>query len=282
MEISRIGIVGAGNVGAEMAEVAALHGLSVILVEAVKENLERAVDGIKRSLQKLVEKKELDEKGKEGVLARIQLGLDLGALAPVDLVIEAITEDEKSKIDLFRKLETIVSSQTIFASNSSVVSITKLARVTKRPEKVVGLHFMMPITSMKLVELVRGVQTSDETLQTAEKLAQKMGKETVFSNDFPGFLVNRILFPMINEAITLLYEGVGSKEDIDRAMKFGPNHPIGPLALADTIGLDAVLALLINLQQEYGNPKYAPSPLLVKYVEAGYLGRKSGRGFYEY
>lgn len=282
MEITRIGIVGSGSMGAEIAEVAALHGLGVILVEAVKENLERAVEGIKRSLQKLVEKKELDEKGKEGVLARIQLGLDLGALAPVEFVIETIPENEKSKVELFRTLESIVSPQTILASNSSLISITKLAQATKCPEKVVGLHFMMLPTSMKLVELVRGVQTSDATLQAADMLAKKMGKETVLSHDFPGFLVNRILFPMINEAVTLLYEGVGSKEDIDRAMKFGPNHPLGPLALADTIGLDVVLALLTNLQQEYGNPKYAPCPLLVKYVEAGYLGRKTGRGFYEY
>lgn len=282
MQITRIGIVGAGRMGVGIAQVAAQSGLQVILVDAVKENLEKGVEAIKRSLQKQIDKKERDEKGKETVLSHIQLGLDLGALSAVELVIEAITEDELSKIELFRKLEMIVSPQTILASNSSMVSLTKLASVTKRPEQVVGLHFMMPVTSMKLVELVRAVQTSEATLKEVEALAQKMGKETIVACDFPGFAVNRILFPMINEAAFALYEGVSSKEEIDRAMKFGANHPIGPLALADLLGLDAVVAMLTHLQQEYGNPKYAPCPLLVKYVEAGYLGRKTGKGFYEY
>lgn len=282
MNITRIGIIGAGAMGTGLAQVAAQSGLNVILVEALKENLEKGVDIIRRSLQELVDKKKMALPEKDQVIGRIQLALDLSALGMVDAIIETITEDEGQKIELFQKLDGLIPPQTIIASTTSIVSITKLARVTKRASQIVGLHFMVPVTLVPFVEVVRGVQTSESTINQALALAKKLGKETIIVHDFPGFVVNRVLAPMLNEAIFALYEGLASAPDIDKAMHLGTGHPMGPLALADLIGLDALLTILYSLYHEYGNAKYAPCPLLVKYVEAGFLGRKTKKGFYEY
>ena len=282
MNITKIGIVGAGVIGAGIAETAACRGLGVILIETAKSQLEKGVEYIRRGLKKGIERKEVPEKDEDLIIGRIQLALDIQVLSKIDFVIEAVSEEEKTKTELISKLHTICPAQALFASTTSSLSITKLARASKRAPQVIGMHFMNPVPVMKLVEIVRGVQTAPETIQAAKNLASLLGKETVLAHDFPGFMVNRVIAPMINEAICALYEGIGSAQDIDRALKLGANHPMGPLQLADLIGLDLVLHSLQALQKEFGNPKFAPCPLLVKYVEAGFLGRKTGKGFYEY
>ncbi|MBI2339946.1 MAG: 3-hydroxybutyryl-CoA dehydrogenase [Deltaproteobacteria bacterium] len=282
MNITKIGIVGAGVIGAGIAETAARQGLGVILVETTKVQLEKAVETIRRGLKKAIGRKEVAEKDEDLIIGRVQLALDIQALTKIDFVIEAVTEDERTKTDLFSKLHTVCPAPAIFASATSSLSITKLAKASKRAPQVIGMHFMNPVPVMKLVEIVRGVQTAPETIQAAKSVAERMGKETVLAHDFPGFMVNRVIAPMINEAIYSLYEGVGSAQDIDRALKLGANHPMGPLQLADLLGLDAVLNSLEMLHRQFGNPKFSPCPLLVKYVEAGFLGRKTGKGFYEY
>lgn len=282
MDISKIGIIGAGVMGGGIAQLAATKGLNLILIDTLKEKLEKSVDNIRQSVEKLVVKNEVTEEEKDSIMGRIQLALDIQALTQVDFVIETIDESEPLKSELFVNLHQVCKPQTIFASNTSSISITKLGSVSGRPRQFVGVHFMNPVPKIKLVEIVRGVQTGEETIKTAKELVQGLGKETVLSHDFPGFIVNRIIAPMINEAVYTLYEGVSVAEDIDRAMRLGTNHPMGPLALADLIGLDTVLISLRTLQKEFGDPKFAPCPLLVKYVEAGFLGRKTGKGFYEY
>ncbi len=277
---SLIGIMGANSEGAEVAAAASLGGFSVLLVDVSKESLERGVESIRRLLQKRVEKKELSDAERNSAIARIQLGLDPVALAKTPFIIDTASDND----DSLRKLENTLSPQAILAFTAHHFSITKLARLSKKPAQVVGMHFLKPVLTHPVVEVVRGVQTSDATLQVVRALVVKLGKHAVVANDFPGFVVNRLQASVINEAVCLLYEGVASAEDIDQSMKVevSPGVTLGALALADTLGLDHVLSHLYVLQREFGNPKYSPCPLLVKYVEAGYLGRKTGKGFYEY
>ena len=277
-----IGVVGAGTMGNGIAQVAARAGFSVILRDITDEYLQRGLNAIDKSLQRDVEKERLTEDEKRAITARIQTTTELEALKPASLVIEAITENVEVKTQLFRILDEITGPDAILASNTSSISITKLGAATKRPDKVIGMHFMNPVPVMKLVEIIRGIATSDETFATIKALSEKLGKTPLECNDMPGFVSNRVLMPMINEAIYALYEGVATRESIDGIMKLGMNHPMGPLALADFIGLDVCLAIMNVLHEGLGDPKYRACPLLKRYVDAGWLGRKSGRGFYEY
>ena len=278
-DIKTIGVIGAGQMGAGIAQVAAMAGFKTFLFDASTPALEKGITGIKSHLQKGVEKEKITKEIMTSSLSRLSSAKELKELAPCDLVIEAIIENFEIKGKLFSELETIVAPHAIFASNTSSISITRIAGVTKRPEKVMGMHFMNPVPIMKLIELIRGLQTSDETYATLQGVCDKMQKTTVLAIDAPGFIVNRILCPMINEAIFLLQEGVKAK-DIDEAMKLGTNQPMGPLELADFVGLDTLLYILRILHNELGEDKYRPCPLLIKYVEAGWYGKKSGRGFY--
>jgi 3-hydroxybutyryl-CoA dehydrogenase len=282
MEIGTIGVVGAGQMGSGIAHVAAASGAAVILADAAPEIVAAGRASIAKNLDREVAKGKRTAEERDAALSRISTAADLAALAGADLVIEAVTENEAVKKEVFRRLEAALPAESILASNTSSISITRLAAATSRPDRFIGMHFMNPVPVMALVEVIRGIATSDATAESIRALAEKMGKTPIFCNDFPGFVSNRVLMPMINEAVYALYEGVAEKEAIDGIMKLGMNHPMGPLTLADFIGLDTCLSILRVLHGGLGDPKYRPCPLLVKMVDAGWLGRKSGRGFYEY
>ena len=282
MEIKTFGVVGAGQMGNGIAQVAAMSGLHVIMNDIKTEFVEKGVATITKILSRGVEKGRMTEDEKNAVLDRIKTSVDLGDMASADFVVEAATESESIKFEIFKQLDEICKPEVILATNTSSIPIGRIAGQTSRPVKVIGMHFMNPVPNMKLVEVIRGIATSDETFQTTWGLAEKFGKTPASANDYPGFIANRILMPMINEAVYCLYHGVGKREDVDTVMKLGMNHPMGPLALADLIGLDTCLAIMETLNDGFKDSKYRPCPLLRKYVEAGWLGRKTGRGFYEY
>ena len=277
-----IGVIGAGTMGNGIAQVSARAGYDVVLRDVQDEFLERGMTAIDRSLQRDVDKERLTEDEKRAIIGRITPSTDASALADAAFVVEAVTENLDVKLGIFRELDDITPSGAILASNTSSISITKIGAATRRPDKVIGMHFMNPVPVMKLVEVIRGIATSDETYERTRAMTEKLGKTALECNDSPGFVSNRVLMPMINEAIFALYEGVATRESIDGIMKLGMNHPMGPLVLADFIGLDVCLAILNVLHTELGDPKYRACPLLKRYVDAGWLGRKSGRGFYEY
>jgi len=280
--VTKVAIIGAGQMGAGIAQVAAVSGLSVVLVDAQLGLAERGKRGIEALLRKQLEKGRITLVDVTDTLARIRPAAQLLESDALDLVIEAAPERLELKCALFSKLDGVLPAHTIFASNTSSVSITAMAAATKRPERVIGMHFMNPAPVMKLVEIVRGLQTSDDTYESVKQLAERLGKSTVLSREAPGFIVNRILIPMLNEAVFVLEEGLASREDIDAAMVLGTNQPLGPLALADLIGLDTVLAIAESMHRELGDDKYRPAPLLRRYVAAGWLGKKTRHGFYEY
>jgi len=281
-EIRTLGIVGSGQMGGGIGQVAAQAGFAVLLYDITPQIVNRALENIQRGLVRLTERGKLPEEEQRAILSRLRGTANLVELREADLIIEAAPEDYEIKKGMFQQLDQITRPQVILASNTSSISLTQLGAVTKRPDKVIGMHFMNPPVVMQLVEIVRGLVTSDETLQVVDTLAKKMGKTTILAKDYAGFIVNRILLPMINEAIYALYEGVGGVEDIDQGMKLGTNQPMGPLALADLIGLDTCLAVLERLHHGLGDDKYRPCPLLRNYVAAGYLGRKTSKGFYDY
>jgi 3-hydroxybutyryl-CoA dehydrogenase len=281
-EIRSIGVVGAGTMGHGIAQVAATSGHEVMLVDVVPETIDRALAKMRSSMERMVAKEKLTEEALEASLGRISASGNLADLADCDLVVEAVVEKLEIKRQVLSELDEICSPETVLASNTSSISITRLAAATGRPEKVIGMHFMNPVPVMKLVEIIRGLATDQETYDAVETLTSGMGKTPVEVQDSPGFVSNRVLMPMINEAVFCLFEGVGEAAAIDEVMKLGMNHPMGPLALADLIGLDVCLDILDVLYVEFRDPKYRPCPLLVKMVDAGRLGRKSGRGFYDY
>ena len=276
------GVVGAGTMGNGIAQVAARAGFEVVMRDVADDFLARGMRGVDKSLQRDVDKERLTAEEKQSIIGRIKTTTDLADLREAIIVVEAVTEDLQVKIELFKALDDITNSNAILASNTSSISITKLGAVTKRPDRVIGMHFMNPVPLMKLVEIIRGAATSDGTYETIHRLTEKLGKTPLECNDSPGFISNRVLMPMINEAIFALYEGVATRESIDGIMKLGMNHPMGPLTLADFIGLDVCLAIMNVLHDGFGDSKYRPCPLLKRYVDAGWLGKKSGRGFYEY
>ena len=282
MDIRTIGVVGAGQMGSGIAHVAAAAGFSVVLVDVGDSLLEKGRATIDRNLEREVSKGKRSPEDKKAALGRLTLATDRARLSEADAVIEAVVESEPVKKELFADLDARLPARTILASNTSSISITRLAAATGRPDRFIGMHFMNPVPVMGLVEIIRGLATSDETAAVVEALARKLGKTPISCNDFPGFVSNRVLMPMINEAIETLHEGVAAREAIDGIMKLGMNHPMGPLELADFIGLDTCLSILRVLHEGFGDPKYRPSPLLVKMVDAGWLGKKTGRGFYEY
>lgn len=282
MEVKTFGVIGAGQMGNGIAQVAAMSGLQVIMNDINDEFVQRGMNNITNLLTKSVEKGKMSADEKAAVLGRIKTSVSLQDMAAADYVVEAATENEPIKFKIFQDLDKICRPEAILASNTSSIPIGRIAAQTKRPTQVIGMHFMNPVPVMKLVEVIRGLPTSDETFKLTWDLAVKFGKTPAESSDFPGFIANRILLPMINEAIYALYHGVGTREAIDTVMKLGMNHPMGPLALADLIGLDTCLAIMETLYKGFSDSKYRPCPLLRKYVEAGWLGKKTGRGFYEY
>ena len=282
MEIKTFGVIGAGQMGNGIAHVAAASGLKVVMNDIASDLVERGFEAIRKNLNRGVEKGRMTEDERDAVLGRIKSSVDLKDMASVDFVVEAATENESIKFQIFKELDTVCQAQVILATNTSSIPIGRIAAQTKRPEKVIGMHFMNPVPVMKLVEVIRGLATSDDTFRSTWELSEKFGKTPAEANDYPGFIANRILLPMINESVYCLYHGVGTRESIDTVMKLGMNHPMGPLALADLIGLDTCLAIMETLYEGFKDSKYRPCPLLRKYVEAGWLGRKTGRGFYEY
>ncbi len=281
-KVERVAVIGAGTMGSGIAQVSATSGFHTTLIDISAEALTRAKQSIQQSVEKLFSKGKIDETARQNALEGVVSGTDLALAAEADLIIEAVTENKPLKLKLFAELDALAKPSALLASNTSSISITSLAAATKRPSQVIGMHFMNPVPLMPLVELVRGLDTSAETVAVALEVCRAMGKTALEANDSPGFISNRILMPMINEAIFCLMEGVGTAEAIDGVMKLGMNHPMGPLALADFIGLDVCLAILEVLHSELGEDKYRPCPLLRKMVAAGYYGRKTGRGFYTY
>ena len=282
MEIKTFGVVGAGQMGSGIAQVAAMSGLNVIMNDIKEEFVQRGMATIERFLSKGVERGKLSAEDKDATLARIQTSTDLKDMAQADFVVEAASENEEIKFQIFETLDSVCKPDVILSTNTSSIPIGRVAAKTQRPDKVIGMHFMNPVPLMKLVEIIRGIATSEETFKLTWDLSEKFGKVPAEANDFPGFVSNRILMPMINEAVFALYHGVGKKEAIDTVMKLGMNHPMGPLELADLIGLDTCLAIMETLYDGFKDPKYRPCPLLRKYVEAGWLGRKTKKGFYDY
>jgi 3-hydroxybutyryl-CoA dehydrogenase len=282
MDFRKIGVVGAGAMGNGISQAFAQAGIEVALTDVAQAQLDRALKTVAGSFDRLLKKEKMTAAEKAAALARIRPSTDLAAVRDCDLVIEAATENLELKLKIFRRLDELAAPGAVIASNTSSISITRLAAATKRPDKVIGMHFFNPVPVMALVELIRGLQTSDDTFAAVEAAAKKIGKTPVQVRNSPGFVVNRMLCPMINEAIFALAEGLASAEQIDVAMKAGANHPIGPLALCDLVGLDVELAVMQVLFEGFKDPKYRPAPLLVEMVEAGYLGRKTGRGFFKY
>ncbi|MGF1607786.1 MAG: 3-hydroxybutyryl-CoA dehydrogenase [Kiloniellales bacterium] len=281
-EISRIGVIGAGQMGNGIAHVCALAGFDVRLSDVDQEHLEHSLQVMQQNLERQVARGKISSDDMSAALKRVATGTDMALFDGCDVVIESATEDESVKKEILKRLCPVLKPEAIVCTNTSSISITRLAAVTDRPGRFMGMHFMNPVPVMKLVELIRGIATEEGTFQTIKDLAVKLGKTPAMAEDFPAFIVNRILLPMINEAVYTLYEGVGSVESIDVAMRLGANHPMGPLELADFIGLDTCLAVMYVLYEGLADSKYRPCPLLVKYVEAGWLGRKAGRGFYDY
>ena len=282
MDIRKVGVIGAGQMGVGIAQVFAQAGFDVVLNDVSAEQLDKAKGFIAEQLDRMVEREKLDAAGRAETLARLSTSTELAPLGQTDLVVESAVEKEDVKVRIFAELADHLADHTILTTNTSSISITRLASTTDRPERFMGLHFMNPVPVMNLVELIRGIATDDPTFQTMKAIVDRLGKTAAVAEDFPAFIVNRILLPMINEAIYTLYEGVGSVESIDTAMKLGTRHPMGPLELADFIGLDTCLAIMNVLHDGLADTKYRPCPLLTKYVEAGWLGRKTDRGFYDY
>ena len=282
MTIRKVGVIGAGTMGNGITQVFAASGFNVTMQDISEDGIHRGMETITSSLDRMIKSEKISVDDKAVTLARISITTDLHELEEADLVVEAASEDFGIKAQVFGELDKICKPQAILASNTSSISLTKIAAITRRPDKVIGMHFMNPVPLMKLIEVIRAMQTSDNTCAVIEELAVKLGKTALMANDSPGFVANRILVPMINEAIFTLHEGIATAEAIDEIMKLGMNHPIGPLALADLVGLDVLLSIVRVLQNEMGDPKFRPCPLLIQMVDAGYLGRKVGKGFYEY
>lgn len=282
MDVKTFGVIGAGQMGNGITQVAAMSGVNIIMNDIAPQFVEKGMKTITKNLDRNVEKGKMTKEEKDAIVSRIKGSVELKDMASADFVVEAATERQDLKFQIFKGLDEICKPEVILATNTSSIPIGRIASQTRRPDKVIGMHFMNPVPVMKLVEVIRGLATSEETFKTTWDLSLKFGKTPALANDYPGFIANRILIPMINEAIYCLYHSVGTKEDIDTVMKLGANHPMGPLALADLIGLDTCLAIMETLHDGFKDSKYRPCPLLRKYVEAGWLGKKTGRGFYEY